>query len=700
MLIGADWLTDWLCRQCGYQPESADHAIMADKYAEALTRAGLETIVLPAATDQASAAGSVPILECSPTPNRGDCLSALGVARELALSMDLGVLSTPTIDTISPKTERVPEITLSAPEQCPLYAARLITGVNAEAASPEWLQYRLRQAGMESINGIVDVSNFVLLELGQPTHAFDYDRIKGRIQIRMATAGQDMHLLNDQTIRLEDDCLLIASGRQPLALAGIMGGEDSSVTSTTGNIMLESAVFAPIAIWGRPMRYNLHTESSHRFERGVDSTMTLPAMERVTALILEICGGEPGPVIMRRKRSHLNTPATIRLHLSRLNKLLGLKLSSDEVEKILTDMQTQPVKTGFGFRLRAPSWRPDIKEEVDVAEEIMRLYGCDRIPETPTRVLLSAVPVSDSFRLSENLSEALVARDYQEVCTASFIEEAMAATLNFQGESLPLSNPMSANQAILRKGIWPGLIQTLRYNLNRQQLRVRLFEVGPVFRPDGESTELAGLAYGDRHTANWDKAATPVSFYDVKQDVGTLLRLCRGTPDFRRMEHPSLHPGRAVSVFLDEQQVGCLGELHPQIVAEMELPMPPILFLLDLDALKSRQAATYTLYSDLPRARRDLALIVPESTEARDLLGCVRDCCQRLQEENSDMQLENIQLFDVFTGASIGEGNKSMAISLIFQKFSSSIEDAEVDHWMDSVFTDLQKKLSATLRKK
>ena len=700
MLIGADWLTDWLRRRCERLPAEAEGSGAAAFYAEALTRTGLETVVVVSSAE-ADRADDAPILECSPTPNRGDCLSVLGVARELALSLDLGALPPPTPSAVSPTVEQTPGITVSAPEHCPLYSARLIVGVNASAQAPDWLRHRLKQCGMESISGIVDVCNFVMLELGQPMHAFDYDRIKGRVRVRQSSGSQKMQLLNGREIILEDDCLLIASGRRPLALAGIMGGEDSAVSQATTNIMLESAVFMPTAVMGRPVRYDLHTESSHRFERGVDSAMTVPAMERATALIMEICGGAPGPVVVRRKSGHLPSPPVIRLRLSRLNDLLGVNLTGDEVEKILTDMQGRLVKTRYGFRMQPPSWRPDIQQEVDVAEEIMRLYGCDRIPEKPARVPLTTSSVSEGFRLSETLCDALAARDYQEVCTPSFIDETLSGALGLPEAGLRLHNPMSASQAVLRPSIWPGLMQALRYNLNRQQSRVRVFESGPVFQPDGESAELAGIVYGDRHPVQWNRKVDPAGFHDVKQDVWALLQLCQGSVDFRRATHASLHPGRTVSVRLDEREVGWLGELNPQIAADMDLPAPPVLFALSLDALTRRRPAVYESYSDLPRVRRDLALIVPKSTEAGDLLRCVRDCCRRLcEEEDGAMMLEKVLLFDVFTGPGIGDADKSMAISLIFQKFSSSIRDAEVDRWMSGVFADLQEKLSATLRER
>jgi len=640
------------------------------------------------------------ILEVELTPNRGDCLSVMGLAREVA-ALGTSRLTPVPIKAIKTASRRRLKPKLSAKSACARYTGRVIEGVRQDSVTPWWLKERLRRSGIRSIHPVVDITNYVMLELGQPMHAFDLDRLSGDLEIRSARPGESLTLLDQRNLALSPADLVIADRQRPIALAGIMGGLDSAVGVQTNNVFLESAWFRPEIIALRAREYGLHSDSSHRFERGVDPNLQRRALERATGLVLSICGGRAGPVVEVKSAAHLPKQTAIRLRADRISRLLGMSLAATTVENILKRLGMRVAraagKGGRVWRVSPPSWRSDIVREVDLIEELARVHGYDKVPvHAPCAEL--HVPALSETRISENrLRTLLVDRDYQEAITYSFVDPALQALIVSDRMALTLANPISSDLAQMRTSLWPGLIQTVRHNLHRQQSRVRVFEIGRRFRTasDGKVTEkqmVGGAVCGVADAEQWGLKARPADFFDVKADVEALLALTRGRYAFRPTSHPSLHPGQSAEIISLDQDIsiGRLGVMHPEIQEKTGLDQSVILFELLADALSTAKLPKFHEISRFPAIRRDLALLLAVTVPAQEVLDAVQVAAGRL--------LVNLELFDEYRGEGIDSGRKSLALGLTFQDTSRTLNDEEIETVVGRVVTALQASFGAQLR--
>ncbi len=635
------------------------------------------------------------IIEVNLTPNRGDCLSLSGIAREVGVLNRCDV--TPVdCSPVAPACDATFPVVVEAPGDCPRYAGRVVRGVDPAAETPLWMRERLRRAGLRSLGPRVDVTNYVLLELGQPMHAFDLGKLAGGIRVRHAHGGEELELLNGETRTLDAGTLVIADGKGPVALAGIMGGEASACGDATRDVFLESAFFAPLALAGRARRYGLHTDSSHRFERGVDPALQVPALERATALLLAIAGGEPGPVVEVASHAALPGERRVALRAARLAAVLGLAIDAAEVDEILGRLGMRAARTAEGWDVVPPSFRFDIALEVDLIEEIGRIYGYGRLPVARPLSRLAMAEQSESALRRERLHEALADRGYQEAITYSFVDPAFQAALDPERSPVALANPISADLAVMRTSLWPGLVKALLHNRKRQQPRVRLFESGLSFvRGEGElrqAPHLAGVACGLALPEQWGEAARGADFFDVKADVEALLALS-GEPEafhFVAAGHSALHPGQSARIERDGRAVGWIGLLHPAVERTLDLEGRVYAFELDLEALGGARVPVFRELSKFPAIRRDLALVVPEAVSALAVEACIR--------EHAGELLREVQLFDVYRGKGIAEACKSLAFSLILQDFSRTLTDPDVDEVMSRILAGSAERLGATLR--
>ncbi|MBI5918905.1 MAG: phenylalanine--tRNA ligase subunit beta [Nitrosomonadales bacterium] len=614
------------------------------------------------------------------TPNRSDCLGIAGLAREVAAIT--GCAITPVV--AAPVADSVPDtlpVTVSA-AACGLYCGRVVRGVNAAAATPDWMVRRLERSGIRSISAVVDITNYVLLELGQPMHAFDLARLSGGITVRPAAAGEKLELLNGQTVELNPDYLLIADDARALALAGIMGGAGSGVETTTTDVFLEAAWFDPNAIAGKARSFGLNTDSSFRFERGVDFVATRAAMERATQLLLDICGGAVGPI--SEVRGELPQRAPILLRTSRVKRVLGIDLSVQQIEGILDRLRFRFALQGADFLVTPPSYRFDLGIEADLIEELARIHGYDNIPALPPQGQLSMLPVSESLRPLRRLRQLLVSRDYQETVSYAFLEADVERDLCGNSAPVTLQNPIASQFSVMRSSLLGGLVGALRVNLSRRQPRVRLFESGACFAAvDGSYTQterLAGLCYGSIQPEQWGAAARSVDFYDAKGDVEALFAprsLC-----FVAATHPASHPGRSAQIFLGEQAIGWIGEIHPQWQQQYDLPQAAVWFEVELAALLSGSVTRASDVSRFPPVRRDLAVVVDESVALDSLLDELR----AVRTE----YVVGVELFDVYRGKGLENGKKSLAFRVLLQDTQKTLTDAEIERDVGQLLVALQ----------
>lgn len=636
------------------------------------------------------------ILEIDLTPNRGDCLSVAGLAREVA-ALTGARLRVSRIRPVPAQTQRALRVALRAPADCPRYCGRVIEGIDPHAATPLWMRERLRRSGVRAIHPVVDVTNYVMLELGQPMHAFDLERLIGGIAVRAAQEGEALALLDGRTVRAEKGTLLIADDVKPLALAGIMGGADSAVTADTRHVFLESAWFRPEVIARRARALNIQTESGQRFERGVDPALQRSAIERATSLLLAIVGGRPGPVIEQTSRRYLPQAGAILLRERRIARVLGTCPPPRRTTAILVRLGMRTRKTAAGWRVTPPSWRFDVQLEEDLIEEIARVDGYQDIPSTRPRIAMAAFAEPEERIPPARLRTLLVDRDYHEIITYSFVDPALQALLDPEVKPATLANPISAEMAAMRTSLWPGLLQTIIYNLNRQQERLRFFEIGRRFLPerDGirEEVMLAGAVTGEASPKQWDQPRRTVDFFDAKGDVEALLRLTGRGQDFRfqAVRHPALHPGRAAEIVNDGRKIGLIGELHPELCRRLSLDRPVILYELRLDAVTAANTPVFQEISRYPAIRRDLAVVVPETTPAQAVLDCIAKVAGNL--------LVHLELFDEYRGKGIDYGRKSLALGLTLQDSSRTLKDTEVEAVMAKVVSALESELGAQRRR-
>ncbi len=629
------------------------------------------------------------------TPDRADCLSLAGVAREVGVLNRVPV-TPPQINPVIASIDDEFPVSLEAGEACPRYLCRVVRGIDAKASTPDWMIEKLRRGGVRTISPVVDITNYIMLEMGQPMHGFDLSRLDGGIRVRLADEGEKISLLDGSEAVLRGDTLVIADQQRPVAMAGIMGGEDSGVTDTTRDVLLEAAFFAPLAVAGQARSYGLHTDSSHRFERGVDSQLQGQAIERATALMLEIVGGAAGPVCEAKSEDHLPVPQAITLRHERVTRLLGVDIEAETIADTLVRLGMQVTEIERGWSVIAPSARFDIAIEADLIEEIGRVYGYANIPSS-----LSSAPVSIAVRPEAEFNllaakQLLVHRGYQEAITYSFVAPELAQVLTPNAEPIKLSNPISADMSDMRASIWPGLIQTLKHNLARQQSRIRLFESGLTFaRVDGELQQvprLAGLVYGEAKAEQWGLASRKVDFYDLKADLESVLHQVADAGEFRFQaeEHPALHPGQSARLLRNGVAIGWIGLLHPAAQKTLDVPEGVFLFEVELQPIALGGIPKFVALSKFPAIRRDFALLVDRDLAYQAVLDCVRDAAPAV--------VKDIQLFDVYTGDNVDSSLKSLALSLILQESSHTLTESEVEEASSVVLMALAERLSAKLR--
>lgn len=640
------------------------------------------------------------IIEVDLTPNRGDCLGIQGLAREVAVLNKIKLESSAGGTAVVTLQDRL-DITLEAPAACPRYVGRVIRGINPDATTPLWMTEKLRRSGLRPLHPVVDVTNYVLLELGQPMHAFDLTKINGGIVVRHARAEESLTLLDGTELMVRDDTLVIADQQRPLALAGVMGGEDSAVGNGTRDVFLESAFFAPLAIAGKARSYGLHTDSSHRFERGVDPQLCLHAMERATRLLLDIVGGEAGPVELVESSSHLPESFEVHLRRARLDQQLGFSLADNQVSSMLERLGLGLISSDAnGSIWRVPSWRFDLTIEQDLIEEVARIHGYDNLPVAVPMAALDLPEQSENQQQPSRLRDALVSLGYREVITYSFVDPKVQRLFTPTIEGIELTNPISSDMGVMRTTLWPGLVKALQYNLNRQQSRAALFEIGLRFRRQCDEIKqekvYAGLLCGSRQPLGWAAGDAEVDFFDLKGDLEVLLGLGGRLEAFQFSvgEHSALQPGQTAVISTivagEERAVGMLGRLHPKLQQHLSINRAVYLFEIELDALLPATLPAFTELGRYPEVHRDLAFLVDVGIPAGEILGAIRD--------SAGAFLTDLKIFDVYQGKGVDTNRKSLAFSLTFQDPSRTLTESEVGAAVDTVVARVERQFGANLR--
>ena len=638
------------------------------------------------------------VIDIDLTPNRSDCLSVRGLAREVSALLETPVMEPLALE-ISATSDTVFPVSVEAPESCARYVGRVITGVAGDVASPLWLREKLRRCGLRSVNVITDITNYVMLELGQPMHAFDLDKLASSIVVRFARASESLQLLNDQEVDLSADELVIADAEGPLALAGIMGGERSCIEDQTHAVFLEAAWFHPQILAGKARRHGLHTDSSHRFERGVDPDLAHLAIQRATQLIVETTGGEPGPVVCEDNISLLPQPAKIELEVSRAENLLGIELSGVEIEALLKRLHCEVSRRDNVLQVIAPAFRTDLAIEVDLIEEIARLKGYAGIPATNTEPI--SLDTQDRVARTDpvgTMKQALVMRGYSEVISFSFVSQEMEKLFNPHHEAKALANPISQDLSVMRSSIWPALVQAAMHNFNRQQERIRFFEQGLQFCQTPQGLEqrpvLSGLVCGNCEPEQWGIPPREVDFYDLKGDVEQLLEIAALAQSQLRvepLEDPGLHPGQAAKILHKDKMLARFGALHPRIQAALGISQEVYLFELQLDGCSDPPPELiFEPLSKYPLIRRDITLIVDQDVQAAEI-------CSHIEQMQIPC-LRHVEIFSVYTGKGIQKGKKSISLGLILQEFSRTLTDKEVEQTITSIVSQLEHQVGAGIR--
>jgi len=635
------------------------------------------------------------IIDLDLTPNRGDCFSVLGIARDVS-ALTGADLKDASVAAVAATIEDSHPVELVEPAGCPRFAGRVIRGIDTSARSPVWMTERLRRAGLRAISPVVDITNFVMLELGQPLHAYDFGLLQGTIKPRLAKSGEKLTLLDEKEVELNDDTLIITDDSGPIGIAGIMGGLSTAVTDKTTDVFFEAAFWPQDFMAGRARTYGMHTDASMRFERGVDPAGQGRAIERATQLLLEIAGGDAGPLVDEIASEHLPARAEIRLRKDRLTRLLGLEVDAAEVAQILTRLTMKVESVEDGWLVTTPSHRFDIAIEADLIEEVARIHGYDSIPETTSFSQAQLETVTESKVDMELAAATLIARDYQEVVTYSFIDAAADTAFAGSESELVLSNPISSEMSVMRASLWPGLVAAAAANNARQQDRVRLYEASKTFHGAlGAHTEvvrIAGLASGPVRPEQWGSTSEAVDFFDVKSDIEALLSLTGSMDEchFVVAEHPALQPGQTAEIIRNNEVIGVIGKLHPKLAKNYDLKRA--VFLFELDAAKSL-ASTAPLaasISKFPAIRRDIAVIVDDKISADELVNAVAATSPQL--------IQGVRIFDIYTGSGIEAGRKSVAIGLILQETSRTLTDDDADEVMAAAVKKLEDQFAAVLR--
>lgn len=636
-----------------------------------------------------------PLIDIDLTPNRGDCLSILGVARELAV-LTGARLKRQDVPGVEAEIRTRPQVELQAGAACPRYVGRRVEGLDSTAQTPSWMAERLRRCGLRPVSPIVDVTNYVMLELGQPMHAFDADRIDQGIRVRYAREGETLALLDGSTVTLDPETLIIADHEKPIGLAGIMGGDDSAISDDTTSIVFEAAHFRPQTIAGRARRFGMQTDSSFRFERGVDPMLPDAASHYATQLITSIAGGRAGPLVDRRLKRYLPKRPSIRVWHQNVNRLLGTDIPRHEARGILGRIGSPLAETAGGWRVTPPSFRFDLERECDLIEELARVRGYDTIPANQPHMPATSNAGSERDVQSPQIKQVLIERGYREAISYSFVDAAVQDKLMSGATSLALANPLTDKMDVMRSTLWTGLLQAAVGNLNRQHSRVRLFEAGKVFRDNGsrmrEIPVIGGVATGPVHPVQWGLDTRRVDFFDVKSDVEALLSLSAQEEQFTFSPggHDALHPGQSAAIVLNGSTVGWLGRLHPRLQSELDVDGPVYLFELELGAISRRRLPDYQGVSRFPAIRRDLSLTVDSSQPVAELTGVVR-------ETAGDM-LAGLEIFDLYHPPRETSRGKSVGIGLTLRNSSRTLKDQEVEEIIKKILDILQTRFGARLR--
>ncbi|MEH6452768.1 MAG: phenylalanine--tRNA ligase subunit beta [Psychromonas sp.] len=638
------------------------------------------------------------IIDVDLTANRADCLGIAGLAREVGVLNSVAV-SQPSWENVAVTLDEQVAINLQAPTACPRYLGRVIRNINIDAVTPLWMVEKLRRCGVRSVDAVVDITQYVLLEFGHPMHAFDLEKLEGTIEVRLATQDEKLTLLDGKEVKLNADTLVIADQQKALAMAGIFGGLESGVAEGTTNIFLESAFFAPLAIAGRARAYGLHTDASHRYERGVDPVLQATAMERATQLLVGICGGEVGPITEAVSEENLPKQAIITLRRSKLDRLIGISIDADRVESILTQLGCEVTVTTEGWTALAPTYRFDMEIEEDLVEEVARVYGYNNIPNIAPEVALVMPAHNEANVKLSKVRDVLVNREYQEAITYSFVDPDKQLKLHPEADALILPHPISKDMSAMRVSLWTGLLESVSKNQKRQQNRVRLFETGLRFVKDenaenniAQEDMLAGVIIGNLNEEHWNITTRTVDFFDLKADVEAILDLCvdAASFEFRAETHSALHPGQSAAIYRNGKNVGYIGTLHPSLTKPFALNGTAIVFELQLDQINTRKLPEAGEISKFPANHRDLAFVVDEKVNAGNVLKFI--------EKIGVTELVGINLFDVYQGQGVEEGKKSLAIGLILQDSARTLEEQEIADSVNKIVEAVSSEFNAFLR--
>ena len=635
------------------------------------------------------------IIDLDLTPNRGDCFSVLGIARDVS-ALTGANLKDDCVSPIEATIEDTHPVEIVFPEGCPSFAGRVIRNIDSAARSPLWMAERLRRSGLRSIHPVVDITNYIMLEYGQPLHAYDLQLVNGPIRPRLSQKGEKVMLLDEKEVTLDANTLVISDDSGAIGLAGLMGGLSTAVSENTTDVFFEAAFWPQDFVAGRARSYGLHTDASLRFERGVDPQGQARAIERATSLLLEISGGAAGPLVLQTADEYLPSRETILLRRTRLEKLLGVAIADDTVTDILQRLGLAVATMDEGWSVTAPSFRFDISVEVDLIEEIARIYGYDAIPETTAVAQTPLGTVTESKIELEQVAATLVARDYQEIIGYSFVDAKSNSALSGVESELVLSNPISSEMSVMRSSLWPGMLTAAVANSSRQQDRIRLFEVGKSFHgtltDHDEVVRIAGLAIGSTLPEQWGANSQSIDFFDIKSDVSALLRLAgsASTISFTAAEHPALQPGQTANILRDETVIGTVGKLHPRHAKAFDIKRDVFLFELDAVAALRSAAPEASPVSKYPSIRRDIAVIVDERISSDELVSTVASAAPDL--------ISNVRIFDIYKGPGIEAGLKSVALGLILQETSRTLTDDDADATMTAAVRKLKEKFAAELR--
>jgi phenylalanyl-tRNA synthetase beta chain len=635
------------------------------------------------------------LIDIELTPNRGDCLSVRGVAREIA-AITGTKMHGPGLDRVRSRVKASVPLTIDAPEDAPRYVGRVIEGIRPGSRTPDWMRERLRRCGIRGIDPIVDITNYVMLELGQPLHAFDREKISGGIVVRHSRRNETLELLDGKDIALIPGTLLIADTKKPIGMAGIMGGLSSGVGKQTRSVMLEAAFFRPGVIAAKAREYGLQTDASFRFERTVDPNLQKTAIERATRLLLDINGGKPGPVFEALDRQAIPKVVSISLRRERLSRVLGQDIPVDSVSQILRSLDMSVKSRASGWTVTPPSYRVDIRAEHDLVEEVARINGYDAVPIRRPANVVNWASRGEVAIDPDRITDYLVDCDYQEVMTYSFVDAEIQQLIDPGEKPIPLMNPIASHMSVMRTSLLPGLLQTLASNYRRQWRRIRMFETGNVFHGDqkkqSQVCRLAGAMTGDVATQQWDTSGRNVDFYDIKGHVEGLFRICGHTLEdwLEACPHAALHPAQSARVFRGKKTIGWIGRLHPEVQKHFSIEQPVYTFELDLDAVSTWVLPSFTDISRFPAVNRDLSLVVDQAVPANVVR---REICSSAGPIATD-----VSLFDVYEGEGVEKGKKSLSYGLTLQASSRNLNDQVVEEIIGRILNHLKNKLGCELR--